>query len=77
MIMIKNIIKKVGKMGNSSCRYVITALGKKEETYLTHCQNRKEVEKWITENKEKIKVNELKIYDKSKNPFLKLFSLKK
>lgn len=64
-------------MGNTSCRYVVSAVGKGGETYFTHCQNHQDLKKWIADNQEKLLMNELKIVDKKKNPLLKLFSLKK
>ncbi|MEH7110069.1 MULTISPECIES: hypothetical protein [Bacillaceae] len=63
-------------MGNT-CRYVVNALGKGGETYYTKCKDKHELQKWITANQEKLIMNELQITDKSQNPFLKLFGLKK
>ncbi|RFU61036.1 hypothetical protein [Peribacillus glennii] len=64
-------------MGNSSCRYVINAVGKGGETYYTQCQDKQELKAWITDHEERIVMNELKITDKNKHPLLKLFSLKR
>jgi len=59
-------------MGNTTCRFVINALGKGGETYYTHCQNKSELKEWIEENKEKLIISELKVIDRKKNPFMKL-----
>ncbi|WP_191562178.1 hypothetical protein [Metabacillus idriensis] len=64
-------------MKNNSCRYVINAIGKGGETYLTHCQDKQELNKWIADRQDKLLMNEIKITDKKKNPFLQLFSFKK
>lgn len=64
-------------MGNSSCRYIVNAVGKGGETYLTHCQDKPALKKWIADHEEKLIMNELKIVDKHKLPFLKWFSLKR
>jgi hypothetical protein len=61
-------------MGNTSCRYVINAVGKGGETYLTHCQDKKALKKWIGDHEEKLLMHELKIVDKKKPPFLKWIS---
>lgn len=63
-------------MGNT-CRYVVNAVGKSGETYYTHCKDKQELEKWIIDHQEKLSMDEVKIIDKNKNPFLKLFSFKK
>jgi hypothetical protein len=67
----------VGIMGNTSFRYVVNAVGKGGETYYTHCQDKQELKNWIVDNQEKLLMNELKIVDKKKHPFLKWFSLKR
>lgn len=64
-------------MGNTSCRYVINAVGKGGQIYLTHCQDKHALKKWIAEHEDQLLMNELKITDKKKHPFLKLFSLKR
>lgn len=64
-------------MGNTSNRYVINAVGKGGQTYLTHCQDKEALKKWIADHEEHLVMNELKIVDKKKHPFLKLFSLKR
>ena len=64
-------------MGTTSCRYVINATGKGGETYHTSCQGKQELKKWIEDHQEKLLLDELKITDNRKNPFLKLFSLNK
>ncbi|MFJ7974589.1 hypothetical protein JNUCC23_16670 [Peribacillus sp. JNUCC 23] len=64
-------------MGNISNRYVINAVGKGGQTYLTHCQDKEALKKWIAEHEDHLVMNELKIVDKKKHPLLKLFSLKR
>ncbi|WP_078544476.1 hypothetical protein [Litchfieldia alkalitelluris] len=61
-------------MGNSS-RFVINAIGKGGETYYTHCKNKQELHQWISEHKEKLSMNDLKIIDRSKNPILRLLNI--
>ncbi|MBL4953000.1 hypothetical protein RCG24_06365 [Neobacillus sp. OS1-32] len=63
-------------MGNT-CRYVVNALGKGGETYYTQCKDKQELRKWITDNQEKLVMNELNITDKYQHPFLKFFKAKK
>ena len=63
-------------MGNTSYRYVINALGKGGQTYLTCCQDKHELKKWLADHEDDLVMNELKIIDKKKQLFLKLFSLK-
>lgn len=58
-------------MGNT-CRYVVNALGKGGETYYTQCKDKQELQKWITDNQEKLIMNELKVTDRNENPLLKL-----
>ncbi|PLT33780.1 hypothetical protein [Bacillus sp. V5-8f] len=58
-------------MGNSSCRYVINAVGKSGQIYLTHCEDKNALKKWIAEHEDKIIMNEIKITDKKRHPFLK------
>lgn len=63
-------------MGETTCRFVINAIGKDGETYITQCQDKNELKKWIADHEEKLLMNELKIVDKKRNPFLKLFTVK-
>ncbi|WP_391560044.1 hypothetical protein [Robertmurraya sp.] len=63
-------------MGKATSKYIINAIGKGGETYLTHCQNKQEVTKWITDHQEKLIMNELKIV-KKKHPLFNLFYPKK
>lgn len=51
-------------MGKATSKYIINAIGKDGETYLTHCQNKQEVTRWITDHQEKLLMNELKIKKK-------------
>ncbi|KRF51473.1 hypothetical protein ASG97_06115 [Bacillus sp. Soil745] len=60
-------------MEKKSYRFVINAVGKGGQTYLTQCEDKHALKKWIANNEDKIIMNELKITDKKKNPFLKLF----
>jgi hypothetical protein len=76
-ILVNYFIKGWGNMGNTSYRYVINAVGKCGETYLTHCQDKNELKTWISEHEEKLLMNELRVLDKKQHPFLKLFSLKR
>ncbi|MGG1485658.1 hypothetical protein ABEI56_16590 [Peribacillus castrilensis] len=55
-------------------RYVINATGKGGQTYLTQCQDKDALRKWIADHEDQIIMNELRITVKKKNPFLKLFS---
>jgi hypothetical protein len=64
-------------MGNTSCRFVVSAVGKGGQTYLTNCQDKYELKKWLAEHENELIMNEVKIIDKKKHPFLKLFSFKK
>jgi hypothetical protein len=63
-------------MGKSSCRFIVNAVGKGGQTYLTHCQDKYELKKWIAEHKDDLLMNELKIIDRKIHPLLKLFSKK-
>ncbi|KEF40227.1 hypothetical protein M670_00247 [Schinkia azotoformans MEV2011] len=56
---------------------VVNAVGKGGETYLTTCQNKQELEKWLAEHKDEIIIDELKVIDKVRNPLLKIFSRNK
>ncbi|OAH58591.1 hypothetical protein AWH48_16410 [Domibacillus aminovorans] len=64
-------------MKNNSYRYIINAVGKGGQTYLTSCQDKHELKKWLADHKDNLVMNELKIIDKKKQSFLKLFSLKR
>ena len=63
-------------MRKSSCRYVISALGKGGETYYTHCQDKTELTKWISEHQDKLSMDDLKVIDNKKHPLLKWLSFK-
>ena len=52
-----------------TCRFVISATGKNGETYLTTCNNKKEVKQWIKAHNSKLNLKELKIVDKHKRIF--------
>ncbi|OMP66287.1 hypothetical protein [Domibacillus epiphyticus] len=62
---------------NNSSRFVVNAAGKRGETYYTQCQDKKELKKWVEDNKEKLVIDELKIIDNHKHPLIKWFSFKK
>jgi demethoxyubiquinone hydroxylase (CLK1/Coq7/Cat5 family) len=64
-------------MEHNSCRYVINAVGKGGQTYLTRCQDKHELKKWISDHEDHLVMNELRIIDKKRPSFLKLFSLKR
>lgn len=63
-------------MGNT-CRYVVNALGKGGETYYTLCKDKQDLKNWITNNREKLIMEEIMITDKQQNLFSKWFSSKK
>lgn len=63
-------------MRKSSCRFIVNAVGKGGQTYLTHCQDKHELKKWLAEHQDDLLMNELKIIDRKMHPFLKLFSRK-
>jgi hypothetical protein len=52
-------------MGKATSKYIINAIGKDGEIYLTHCQTKQDVTKWITDHQEKLIMNELKIIKKN------------
>ncbi|MCM3164102.1 MULTISPECIES: hypothetical protein [Bacillaceae] len=61
-------------MGNT-CRYVVNAVGKGGETYYTHFKDKKELKIWLKDHQDKLLMNELKIIDKNKHPFLNRLTL--
>ena len=63
-------------MRKSSCRFIVNAVGKGGQTYLTHCQDKHELKKWIADHKDDLLMSELKIIDRKIHPLLKLFSRK-
>lgn len=63
-------------MRKSSCRFIVNAIGKGGQTYLTHCQDKHELKKWIADHKDDLLMSELKIIDRKIHPLLKLFSRK-
>ncbi|KAA9031143.1 hypothetical protein [Niallia endozanthoxylica] len=60
-----------------TCRFIVNAVGKGGETYYTHFSTKQELDKWVSENQDKLSMDELKIVDKNKqrNPLLRLFNL--
>jgi hypothetical protein len=62
-------------MGNT-CRYVVNALGKGGETYYTLCKDKQELKNWISNNREKLIMDELKVTDKNQSLFSKWFGLR-
>ncbi|WP_066064476.1 hypothetical protein [Neobacillus soli] len=61
----------------NTCRYVVNALGKGGETYYTLCKDKQELKNWITNNQEKLIMDELMITDKNQSLFTKWFSPRK
>ncbi|CAM3768251.1 hypothetical protein GCM10009865_07300 [Aeromicrobium ponti] len=61
----------------NNCRFVVNAIGKCGETYHTQCKDKKELQKWLLENQDKLSQNEIKVTDKKKHPLLKLISFNK
>jgi hypothetical protein len=70
-----DLLKRVENMANTSYRYVVSAVGKGGQTYLTNCQDKYELKKWLADHQDELIMNEVKIIDKKKHPILKLFSL--
>lgn len=48
------------------CRYVVNAVGKGGETYYTQFDDKQELTNWITDRKDKLVMEELKIIDKNR-----------
>lgn len=61
-------------MGKTTCRYVVNAVGKGGQTYLTHCQDKMELKKWLADHENDLIADEIKIVDKQMHPLLKLLS---
>ncbi len=72
-----NTLEKVVSMGKTTYRYLINAEGKGGETYLTHCQDKEELQKWLEVHERDLIMEKLHVIDKKKHPLLKLFSFKK
>ncbi|MFE8695905.1 hypothetical protein ACFYKT_05935 [Cytobacillus sp. FJAT-53684] len=64
-------------MGKSSCRFIVSAIGKRGQTYLTHCQDKHELKKWVAEHEDDLLMSELKIIDRKRHPLFMLFSKKR
>jgi hypothetical protein len=64
-------------MGKSAHRYIVNAVGKGGQIYLTQCKDKFELNQWLEARKNELVMEELQITDKNKHPLLKLFSLKK
>lgn len=64
-------------MGKTTHRYIVNAVGKGGEIYLTHCQNKNELEEWLVKHEDLLIMDELKVIDKKRHPILKLFGLQK
>jgi len=69
------LYKKVANMGKTTHRYVVNAVGKGGQTYLTNCKNKYELKKWLADHEDDLIMDKLQVIDKKRNPFLKLFSL--
>lgn len=63
-------------MEKTPYRFVVSAVGKGGQTYLTNCQDKYELKKWLADHEDDLIMNEVKIIDKKKNPIFKLFSFK-
>jgi hypothetical protein len=61
-------------MEKTSYRYVVNAVGKGGETYFTHCLDKYALKKWLKDHENELIMDEIKITDKKRHPFLKLFS---
>ena len=48
------------------CRYVVNAVGKGGEQYYTQFDDKQELTNWITDRKDKLVMEELKIIDKNR-----------
>ncbi|PWW28277.1 hypothetical protein DFO73_10692 [Cytobacillus oceanisediminis] len=57
-------------MGNT-CRYVVSATGKNGEMYYTHCKDKAELRKWLSEHQEQVNMKDVKIKDKNRHPLLR------
>ena len=64
-------------MKKTTYRYVVNALGKGGEIYLTHCHDKYTLKKWLKDQEDDLILDEIKITDKKRHPFLKLFSFEK
>jgi len=64
-------------MGKSTNRFVVNAVGKGGEIYLTHCQNKDELKEWLAKHENNLIMDELKVIDKKPHPILKLFGSQK
>jgi hypothetical protein len=53
------------------CRYIVNAVGKGGETYYNQFEEKQELTKWISERRDQLVMDELKIIDKNR------FSLKR
>lgn len=60
-------------MEKTTHRYVINAVGKEGETYLTICQNKQELQEWLSDHKNDLIMDKLQVIDKKRHPLLKLF----
>jgi len=59
------------------CRYVVNAVGKGGETYHTQFEDKQDLTKWITDRKEKLVMEELKVIDKNRFSLMNWLRLKK
>ena len=51
---------------SKQCRYVVNAVGKGGETYYTQCEDKKDLTKWISDRKDKLIMDEIKVIDKNR-----------
>jgi hypothetical protein len=55
------------------CRYIVNAVGKNGETYITSCDNKTELQQWIKQNEDKLNKKKLTIKDNYKQlTFIKI-----
>jgi len=64
-------------MGKSTHRFIVNAVGKSGQIYLTQCKDKFELNQWLDARKNELVMEELQITDKHKHPLLRLFSFKK
>lgn len=57
-------------MGNT-CRFIVSAIGKNGEMYYTHCKDKAELKKWLSDHEGQLNMKEVKIMDKKIHPLLR------
>ena len=61
-------------MGKTTHRYVVNAVGKGGQIYLTQCQNKYELKQWLADHKEELVLDELQVTDMKKHPISRILS---